>query len=117
MQANSARGSYPFGETDCEFTNMCVWEEVSQLGENASGQRVFDVRAKYRGDVARAHFYMAIRYDFDIAEEVEDILREWNRQDPVSDVESRRNDRIESVQFNRNPFVDRPDFIQHVSDY
>tara|TARA_B100001059_G_scaffold54_1_gene91 strand:+ start:11 stop:505 length:495 start_codon:yes stop_codon:yes gene_type:complete len=37
-----------------------------------------------------------------------DLFLEWNEQDPVSDLEIRRNNIIYSYQGNRNPFIDNP---------
>ncbi|MFZ5949748.1 MAG: endonuclease, partial [Candidatus Rifleibacteriota bacterium] len=40
-----------------------------------------------------------------------------HREDPVDEEEKARNDRIENIQHNRNPFVDRPDFVDQISDF
>jgi hypothetical protein len=37
-----------------------------------------------------------------------DLFLEWNEQDPVSELEIRRNNIIYSFQGNRNPFIDNP---------
>ncbi len=119
-EANSRRSSWPYGETPCndEWGGICLWEEGgSQLGINRQGHRIFEVRPEYRGDVARAHFYFAVRYEYEIEDEEEEILRKWNWQDPVDARERSRNNRIENLQHNRNPFVDRPDFVEFISDF
>ena len=36
------------------------------------------------------------------------MYQRWNRDDPVDDEERRRNNVIEQVQGNRNPFIDEP---------
>ncbi|MBX2850648.1 MAG: endonuclease [Phycisphaeraceae bacterium] len=38
----------------------------------------------------------------------------WHAQDPPDDWERGRNDRVEAVQGNRNPFIDRPEFAERV---
>lgn len=93
-----------------------------------------------RGDVARALLYMAVRYEGDIAreadltltddrEKIEDskndaflagetaymgllsTLLQWHIDDPVDDLERRRNTVIYLFQGNRNPFVDHPEWV------
>ncbi|WP_339361308.1 endonuclease [Candidatus Regiella insecticola] len=38
-------------------------------------------------------------------------MLEWHAQDPVSDWERRRNERIYERQGNRNPFIDHPEWV------
>ncbi len=83
-----------------------------------------------KGNVARACFYMAVRYDGSDGAtndlrlgaspnrsqaefgQVLTLLR-WHRDDPVDDAERSRNQRIFSqYQGNRNPFIDRPEFAE-----
>jgi endonuclease I len=42
------------------------------------------------------------------------VLKEWNARDPVSLKEKSRNNKIEEIQGNRNPFVDHPDWIDQI---
>lgn len=86
-----------------------------------------------KGDVARAVFYMAVRYTGDHTNEPAlfptdwtrqitsstnlmgrlSTLLHWNRTDPPDDRERARNDRVfEHWQHNRNPFIDRPEFVE-----
>ena len=75
---------------------------------------------EYRGDVARALFYMTLMYPHLTLVErgdpnanegsiyygyLEDLLR-WNEEDPVSYYELERNNTIFNEQGNRNPFID-----------
>ncbi len=118
--ANSRRGSHPFGDTKCTSeANDCTWHEGgSELGTVDGGRaKVFEVRRETRGDIARAHFYFSVRYDLPIAATEEVFLRRWNVQDLPSPMERERNDRIEMAQSNRNPFVDRPDFVDLITDF
>ena len=115
--ANNMRSSYDFGETVCEG-EACDWAEGgSELGDNLTSSTVFQVRPKFRGDIARAQFYFSVRYDRGIDTTQEQVLRQWHLDDPVDDQERIRNDRIELWQGNRNPFVDRPDFVDRIADF
>ncbi|KAG7338161.1 ribonuclease [Nitzschia inconspicua] len=78
-----------------------------------------------RGDVARALFYMAVRYPYlqltDCPDETNDYemaypsTLQWHALDPPSDKERERNDRVCSRwQGNRNPFVDFPDLVKEL---
>ena len=42
------------------------------------------------------------------------MLLEWNAEDPVSTKELDRNEAIYAIQNNRNPFIDRPDYVTKV---
>lgn len=107
-KANGIRGNHPFGNV-----SHPTWES----GGSCSNGHVFQVRMKQRGDTARAKFYFSIRYNKRIPASEEKVLREWSKEDPVSDYERRRNDRIENFQHNRNPFVDHPEFIDRIQDF
>ena len=45
------------------------------------------------------------------------FLRKWNDQDPVDDAESARNNEIEKLQGDRNPFIDFPNLAQDISNF
>nr|WP_100069917.1 endonuclease [Planococcus donghaensis] len=83
-----------------------------------------------KGDVARMLLYMAVRYESDDAVDLElndqvnngstpyhgkiSILLEWHAQDPVSTWEQQRNEKIEDIQGNRNPFIDHPEWAESI---
>jgi endonuclease I len=114
--SNTERASYPFGETTCEAA-ACPWsDDGSELGPDGEGRTVFEVRGARRGDVARAHFYFAVRYALAIESAEESTLRAWHIEDPPDAREQARNDRIEAVQANRNPFVDCPELVDDLLD-
>lgn len=118
QKANSRRSSLPFGNTDCAATR-CSWAQGgSECGPAiGSGGTVFEVRPERRGDIARAHFYFAVRYRASIPNDEEAALRCWHHCDPPDALERARNDAIEAIQHNRNPFVDRPEFVDAISDF
>jgi deoxyribonuclease-1 len=61
-----------------------------------------------KGNIARAIFYMHLEYELPIDANMLEMLVEWNRKDPPSKDELRRNDVIETLQGTRNPFIDNP---------
>lgn len=79
----------------------------------------------WKGDVARAVFYMSVRYNgLDVVNgnppdstvgQLGDLatLLQWNVNDPSDDFEMNRNNYIYTWQQNRNPFIDYP----YLADY
>ena len=72
---------------------------------------VVEPRPLSRGNIARAIFYMHTQYNVPVPAEMIEKLIEWNRQDIPSEQEKLRNDRIESLQGRRNPYIDNPELI------
>lgn len=116
--SNAERDSFPFGVSDCGEVGACFYSEGgSELGLDANGDIVFEVRPERRGDVARAKFYFAVRYRRSVDRFEEAVLRSWHEQDPPDAREQVRNDEIESLQRNRNPFVDCPALVDRVDNF
>ena len=91
---------------------------------------------EFKGDFARAYFYMATRYENVIAnwetnstygdavlngtsDQVFEswfltLLLSWHSQDPVSQKEIDRNNAAFNFQNNRNPFVDHPELVNNI---
>jgi deoxyribonuclease I len=114
-EMNGIRGNFPFGVVHQQTRPLKCGQ--SQFGKNTDGQTVFEPPNAHKGNVARALFYFAVRYDMQIDETQEKTLREWNKQDPVDQAELDRNAEIESVQGNRNPFVDHPEYADSIGDF
>lgn len=125
--SNSRRQNYEFGAPECGESGQpkCRWvsenhgddEQPSRIGLNDAGDPIFEVRSSRRGDVARAQFYIALRYDMTIEEDTEKVLRQWHAEDPPDGYERARNARIEKVQNNRNPFVDCPELVERIDRF
>ena len=119
---NASRGHLYFDETD---------------GEDFSGTRYsadensWEPPNEVKGDIARALFYMAVRYekeagtpDLELSNHPNirgqilgnlSTLLGWHESDPVSDDERARNDKIHrSYQGNRNPFIDHPEWVARI---
>lgn len=110
---NSTRSNHPFvdGQGDAKLTEGGFYP-----GDD------------HKGDVARILFYMATMYDFlKLADDGFDegqtytetmvtmgklsLLLEWHKQDPVDLFEQQRNQVIFDAQGNRNPYIDKPEYV------
>lgn len=107
-KANSTRGSLPFG-----IVSSPEWQEG---GSKCDGDK-FEVRPSFCGNIARAQFYFAVRYGKTIPNQVEEVLRKWNKADPVDAAELQRNNKVDEIQHNRNPFIDHPEFADKIKDF
>jgi hypothetical protein len=83
-------------------------------------------QGSWKGDVARAVFYMCVRYNgLDVVAgnpndtttyqlgDLDSLLL-WNTLDPRDDFEMNRNNYIYTWQMNRNPFIDLPDLASYI---
>jgi endonuclease I len=129
---NSSRGNDPFGAG----SPTTYWDPQPSTNPffTGAGNGAFVPGTNDRGEMARAMFYMDVRYDGTDAQTVDlalvngfpsgnqmgDLaqLVQWHFEDPVNDTERLRNHLIFSnadnplyYQGNRNPFVDRPEFV------
>lgn len=119
VSLNSSRGNSVFNKVYPNYTG-------SGYG-NYWTSTEFEPRDAQKGDVARALFYMDVRYDGTNGESdlklldtvspaygqmgILSTLLQWHNQDPPDTSERARNDKIYSLyQHNRNPFIDRPEF-------
>lgn len=110
---NKKRSNIYFGDVV-----SAEWERGgSKLGKNKNGKLAFEIRKSHRGNAARAMFYISTVYGYEIPPWEEEFLRRWHVQDPVDAQELERNNRVEAVQGNRNPFVDDPDRVARISDF
>lgn len=121
--ANSARGNHPFGEVlqGEDATKNCSISQRGDLIDPKTGgnSRTFGFQPpkEHRGNVARAMFYVSARYRYRIPAIEEYYLRKWHLDDPVDSEEIARNDAVEEVQGNRNPFIDFPELAERIADF
>ncbi|WP_438963006.1 endonuclease [Nonlabens sp.] len=146
-----SRGGFYGIEYDETVDGMAVWTEtnVDSLrhgmsdahhlratdgGENSSrGNKDYPdydgpngSQGSWHGDVARAIFYMTLRYNnIDVVNgnpsnstvgQLGDLatLLQWHRNDPPDDFEMNRNNVVYTWQINRNPFIDQPDLVEYI---
>ncbi len=140
-----AHSNYSFGVPTTgikDYTN----DKGGYVGRNGyiAGypNKVFEPLDQYKGDVARAMFYMPARYyeyidamhpKLELVNQSPDghtasatvtgkagvleTLLEWHELDPVDDYEIRRNNLIaNNYQMNRNPFIDYPQWARIAYD-
>ncbi len=107
VNKNNQRGSHP-------FTYGSGADSYNPGGSWYPGD-------EWKGDVARIIMYMYLRYGDQCQPnnvatntsnsyhpDMPDIFLTWNVEDPVSEVETQRNDILEAELGNRNPFIDNP---------
>jgi hypothetical protein len=115
-EMNSVRGSLRFGFVDQDSRILkCPQSRVGFRKEDHA--TVFEPPVNHRGNVARSIFYFSTRYQIKISAAEEAVLREWNKADPVDDFEKQKNDTIENLQGNRNPFIDYPELADHIQSF
>lgn len=113
------------------------WNGSFATGSNAAYpvSRVFCPADEYKGDFARAYFYIATCYEnlqwvedagsapalamdnnsyLEFRPWLQEVLLSWHRLDPVSEKECRRAVAVNSIQGNRNPFIDYPALVEFI---
>lgn len=131
---NNGRSNYPFGivsNTNTSYANGSKWGTGNNYGYT---NRVFEPIDEFKGDIARAMLYFAVRYEDnwnDSGWEAPDAspynplngtsdqfyetwfintMLDWHAADPVSQRELDRNDEAYNFQGNANPFVNHPEY-------
>jgi endonuclease I len=112
-QINSVRSSFPF----CEVHSVIQDHGQSVLGTDKFGTTCFQPPKEHRGNVARAMFYFASRYQMRIDPKQEAWFKKWHKEDPVDSSEVERNEAISRIQRNSNPFIDQPELVDFISDF
>lgn len=121
VQVNGARGNLDFDIGGSAVNNCSKCKRDSDSWEPPD---------EVKGDIARMLFYMATRYeigdkvDLELNDKVNNganpyhgkisVLLQWNEQDPVSEWERQRNEKIYQIQGNRNPFIDYPEWVEEI---
>jgi len=120
--ANARRSNFPFGVVvNATYTAPTG---MGKLGTNATGQTAYEPRDEHKGDAARALMYMSTCYHkkdnatwtwaFPSSQSPA-VLMQWHQQDPPSNFEIARNEYIFSLQKNRNPFIDNPEWALSIN--
>gem|GEM_PF-755104 len=134
-KVNGMRNNYPYGEVNAPTYTSQIGGKLGPSVTAGYTGIVFEPVDEYKGDVARAQFYMATRYNSAIASWVTNgnandilagnaypvfdtwflnLLIKWHNQDPPSVKEINRNNAIYGYQGNRNPYIDSPQFVNKI---
>ncbi|MBC7430255.1 MAG: endonuclease [Bacteriovorax sp.] len=116
-KANSTRGNFAFADVTENINLKDCDASKSGPSVTSGGKTFFEPPLSHKGNVARALFYFSIRYKAPIDAAQEEFLRRWNDLDPVDDAERTRNNDIEKLQGNKNPFIDHPELVDQISDF
>ncbi|MFM1897808.1 MAG: hypothetical protein RL577_48 [Bacteroidota bacterium] len=121
--ANAVRSNYPLGIVKTVSSEFYA----GKFGRDSLGEFVYEPRDWAKGALARSNFYICATYNkadkpFTIptantflgTDQDQYILKEWNTQFPPSNWEMARCEYIASVQGNRNPFVDHPEWACYI---
>jgi deoxyribonuclease I len=82
------------------------------------GSLILSVPVNFKGDFARACFYMSIQYCIPLPDDWEDVMRMWHVMDPKkNESEMNRNSYIKGEQKNRNPFIDHPELSEKIINF
>ena len=130
QRANSQKSNYPPGHVKKgdKFDNGSFSMDAAK--SSGYGYICWEPAPEYRGDFARAYFYMATAYEYlnwtaypqyisnanylMFSDSIQKVLLDWHRADPVSDKELCRMDNISDIQGNRNPYIDYPELVEYI---
>lgn len=117
-------------------TGTSITSGFGSLSGCYQNENSFEPRDEVKGDVARMLLYMMVRYNgYDTNEPnlslvdhyttstsgigdgqlgLVSILYQWHLADKVNQFEMTRNDKIQEIQHNRNPFIDHPEWADFI---
>jgi endonuclease I len=120
---NSTRSNYPFADITDSQTQKWMVSSTSQTSIPTSNinsyseyaNQKFEPREDQKGNTARAIFYFYTMYPTQAGamSQVADVnvLYQWHLSDPVDAAEIDRNNKIQSYQGDRNPYIDYPNTV------
>jgi hypothetical protein len=126
---NSSKSNYPMANVDKASTDNGVTKVGTKSGDSG---KYWEPADKWKGDFSRGYLYMATAYqDFTwtgdqsvrilnteayptLQSWASSLYLSWMKDDPVDEIETTRNNVVEKLQGNRNPFVDFPNLGQYI---
>ncbi len=132
-KVNGVRSNFPLADVGSASTTSLNGSKLGTCSDAGYTGTVFEPIDEYKGDFARSYFYMATCYQnliatwYNNSTEANAVLSNnsglvfetwyintllaWDTNDPVSPKEVDRNNAIYTVQNNRNPYIDHPEWV------
>lgn len=130
---NSSKGNKSMGkvtEASSKMSNTCT-KVGTGPGEGGSSIDMWEPADEWKGDFARVYFYMVTCYknltwksealksltntDWPTLKPwAYELYLQWDRDDPIDDIERTRNEAVYGIQNNRNPFIDLPGLAEYI---
>ena len=110
--ANNSRGNLAFGVATQPYQ-----QEATNAPSKRGANNLYEPHDGQKGPTARGMMYFVVRYqDYNnFFAPQENILRQWHNTYMPTSIEQRRNDDISTLQNNRNPFIDYPQFAERIT--
>ena len=113
-QINGYRSNLKFGEVAHNSTNQVT--VFGHITDNYKTASLWEPCDEAKGEVARAVLYTSLYYNYTISSifSSEAVCLKWHAQFPVTEREIFRNNKVYTLQGNRNPFVDHPSYANSI---
>ncbi len=130
---------YEFKESDTYYEHGDNGLYVMKTDKKETYATKVEPADEFKGDIARILMYVYVHYSSKLGHNTElsatqksylgdlnlrsvfnsgyslddiyELMVSWNNLDPVDEMEKKRNDTVEQIQGNRNPFVDHPEYM------
>jgi endonuclease I/chitodextrinase len=129
-KVNGIRSNYPHSVVTIPTETSLNGSKIGASTTAGYTGPVFEPIDEFKGDIARMYFYFATRYENKVAgynygmfnnstnkvftTAFLNQLLAWHNQDPVSPREIARNNAIYTRQNNRNPYIDKPEYVSAI---
>ncbi len=117
-KVNGTRGNKLFGIVTPKDASTDVQDSLGNTIDAYTNSTLFEPPNAAKGEVARATLYLNTAYGYSITGNFtsESLCLDWAKNYPVTNREIYRNNTVYSLQGNRNPYIDHPEFIDMVYD-
>ena len=120
-RVNSKRSDDPLDDV---VTVLYTFQDCKQ-GKNNLNQYCFQPKSDFKGNAARAMLGQMVCYNKSVNNEEwgflklggmanlerQSVMKSWSKADPVDNYEIARHELVFSLQKNRNPFIDHPEWL------